>query len=117
MVDGLTSTPVAAAHSAQCSTSVASGAARTWATRAVSRTAVDAPGAAGARGRPHGAGLLLPRPPALDRTDPNAKETGRLGLGEPGVDGSQQPLTEVGGVLLHSPSSPIRPTFAQAALR
>ena len=50
----------------------------------------------------HRAGLALLGAPALDRTDANAEEAGRLGLREPGVNGSQQPLAEVGGVLLHA---------------
>jgi hypothetical protein len=51
--------------------------------------------------RSEGAGLALLDTPAFDRTDPNTEEAGRLGLREPGVIGSQQPLAEVGGVLLH----------------
>ena len=49
-------------------------------------------------------GLALLLPPALDGTATDAKEAGRLDLRESGVNGSQQPLAEVGGVLLHPPS-------------
>lgn len=49
----------------------------------------------------HGARLALHLSPAFDRTQSNTEEAGRLGLREPGVNGSQQPLAEVGGVLLH----------------
>ena len=48
-----------------------------------------------------GAGLALLGAPTLDGADPNTEEAGRLSLREPGGDGSQQPLAEVGGVLLH----------------
>jgi hypothetical protein len=51
-------------------------------------------------------GLTLLGAPALDRTDIDAKEAGRLDLWQPSVNGSQQPLAEVGGVLLHEPSIP-----------
>ena len=49
-------------------------------------------------------GLALLGAPTLDGTDTDAKEAGRLDLWQPSVNGSQQPLAEVGGVLLH-PSS------------
>ena len=39
-----------------------------------------------------GAGLALLGAPTLDGADPNTEEAGRLGLREPGVNGSQQPL-------------------------
>ena len=55
------------------------------------------------RQRGYRASLALLGAPPLDRADPDTEEAGRLGLREPGVDGSQQPLAEVGGVLLHSP--------------
>jgi hypothetical protein len=42
-----------------------------------------------------------PPSPSLDRAHANAKEAGRLGLGQAGVDGSQQPFADVGRVLLH----------------
>ena len=61
----------------------------------------DPPSPAGARGGQYPAGLVAPPSPPLDRTDPDAEEAGRLGLGEAGVNGSQQPLAEVGRVLLH----------------
>ena len=48
-----------------------------------------------------GAGLVPPSSPSLDRAHANAKESGRLGLGQAGVDRPQQPLAEVGRVLLH----------------
>jgi hypothetical protein len=54
--------------------------------------------------------------PALDRRGPDAEEAGRLGLGQAGVDGPQQPLAEVGGVLLHPGSVAPGPTYPQAAL-
>jgi hypothetical protein len=43
----------------------------------------------------------MPLAPSLDRAEPDAEETRRLGLGKAGVDGSHQPLAEVGRVLLH----------------
>ena len=49
----------------------------------------------------HRAGLAVPLAPSLDRAEPDAEETRRLGLGQAGVDGSHQPLAEVGRVLLH----------------
>jgi len=61
----------------------------------------DAPPPPGPGRRGHAAGLAPPPPPALDRAPPDAEEAGRLGLGEAGVDGPQQPLAEVGRVLLH----------------
>ena len=51
-----------------------------------------------------GSGLALSPPPALDRAHADDEEVGRLGLGEASVDGSQQPLAEVGRILLHRPS-------------
>lgn len=54
----------------------------------------------------HRTGLALPLAPAFDGAEPDAKKTGRLGLGKTGVDGSQQPLAEVGRVLLHRHSFP-----------
>ena len=45
----------------------------------------------------------------LMELSPTPKVAGRLSLGEPGVNGSQQPLAEVGRVLLHPPSvSPVQ---------
>ena len=52
----------------------------------------------------HRAGLPHLLSPALDGTDADAKQAGRLDLWQPSVNGSQQPLAEVGGVLLHPPS-------------
>ena len=63
--------------------------------------AATAAGAASGRKR---AGLALLGAPALDRADTDAEEAGRLDLWQPGINGSQQPLAEVGGVLLHAPS-------------
>lgn len=55
------------------------------------------------------AGFLLSAAPAFDRAFADTKAAGRLSLREPGVDGSQQPLAEVGGVLLHAPTfSPVQ---------
>ena len=59
-----------------------------WATRA--RRGTECPG------------LLATTAPAFDRAFPDAKKAGRLSLRESGVNGSQQPLAEVGGVLLHA---------------
>ena len=101
IVAGLTPTPVVASHWAQCSASVASGAARTWATSAGSASRAirrDRPGRGEAATEPV---WLAPLSPPLDRAEPDAEEAGRLGLGKAGVDGSQQPLAEVGRVLLH----------------
>ena len=106
IVATLTSTPVVAPHVAQCSASVASGVARTWATSAASASRPIRRRPAGPRGGGDGAGLVPPLPPPLDRAEPDAEEAGRLGLGKPGVDGSQQPLAEVGRVLLHPHSLP-----------
>lgn len=64
----------------------------------------DAATAAGAASSHQRAGLALLGAPALDRADTDAKQAGRLDLWQPGVNGSQQPLAEVGGILLHSPS-------------
>jgi hypothetical protein len=47
---------------------------------------------------------MPPPPPALDRAHANAKESGRLGLGQAGVNRPQEPLAEVGRVLLHPAS-------------
>ena len=55
----------------------------------------------GPRPRSQGTGLTLLDTPAFDGADPNTEEAGHLGLGESGVDGSQQPLAEVGGIRLH----------------
>jgi hypothetical protein len=44
---------------------------------------------------------MPPPSPSLNRAHANTKEAGRLGLGQAGVDGPQQPLAEVGRVLLH----------------
>jgi hypothetical protein len=44
---------------------------------------------------------VLPPPPSLNRAHADAKETGRLDLGQAGVDRPQEPLAEIGRVLLH----------------
>src|SRR5215204_5312877 len=62
----------------------------------------DAREAAGTRPRRHGARGALAPPPAHDRAGTDAEEPGGLGHGEPAVDRSQQPLAEVGRVLLHA---------------
>jgi hypothetical protein len=64
----------------------------------------DPPSPAGTRGGHHPARLLASSSPPFDRALANAEEAGRLGLRETGVDGSQQPLAEVGRILLHHPS-------------
>jgi hypothetical protein len=53
---------------------------------------------------------MPPPSPSLDRAHANAKEAGRLGLGQAGVNRPQPPLAEVGRVLLH------RRSIAQAQL-
>src|SRR5215203_3662361 len=62
----------------------------------------DARGAAGTRSRRHGTRGALAPPPADDRAGTDAEEPGGLGHGKPAVDRSQQPLAEVGRVLLHA---------------
>jgi hypothetical protein len=52
------------------------------------------------------AGLAVPLAPAFDGAEPDAEETGRLGLGQASVDGAQEPFAEVGRVLLHRHSLP-----------
>jgi hypothetical protein len=59
------------------------------------------------RGSGDEAGLTLPLSPPRDGAHADAEEAGRLGLGETGVNGSQQPLAEVGRVLLHPHSFPL----------
>jgi hypothetical protein len=61
----------------------------------------------------HAVGLPLPPTPPLDRRRADAEETGDLGLAEPGVKGSQQPLAEVDRVLLHTASVPCHHVFCK----
>jgi hypothetical protein len=58
--------------------------------------------------------LLTPLPPAFDGADANAEEAGRLDLRETGVNRSQQPLAEVGRVLLHRHSLPLAHLFRKS---
>jgi hypothetical protein len=61
----------------------------------------DPPPPPRSRGSSDRAGLTPPLSPSRDGAHADAEEAGRLGLGETGVNGSQQPLAEVGRVLLH----------------
>jgi hypothetical protein len=64
----------------------------------------DPPRPPGSGGGDHRAALASPLTPAFDRAEANAEEAGRLGLGQAGVDGAQEPFAEVGRVLLHPDS-------------
>ena len=99
IVAGLTQTPVIAAH---CGTVLSQRGIRGgtnlghegWLGLSGDPSRPPGPGRGG-----HRAGLAVPLAPSLDRAEPDAEETGRLGLGKAGVDGSHQPLAEVGRVL------------------
>jgi hypothetical protein len=66
----------------------------------------DPPPPPRSKGSGDGAGLMPPLSPPRDGAHADAEEAGRLGLGETGVNGSQQPLAEVSRVLLHPHSFP-----------
>ena len=102
MVAVLSRTPVVASQLAQCSASVASGVAATWASSAASSSGrIAATPARAGRGRASEPVCCAWLPPALDRTDLTPNRRAASTCEQPGVDGSQQPLAEVGGILLH----------------